>query len=54
MARKKKKKKARRAATRKAPKGTTWRTHFGKTAKACFREGPTSGTKFGECMKDNL
>jgi hypothetical protein len=48
---KRKRKKTRRAPTRKA---STWRKHFGAVAKACFREGPTSGKEFGRCMKTNL
>jgi len=48
-----KKKRSRRRARRGGGKGA-WRTHFGAVAKACFREGPTSGKEFGRCMKQNL
>jgi hypothetical protein len=48
------KKRRSRSRKRKTPGGTTWRRHFGNTAKACFREGPTSGKAFGACMKANL
>lgn len=47
----KRKRKRSKKTTRKA---STWRKHFGAVAKACFREGPTSGKEFGRCMKSNL
>jgi len=47
----KRRKKARKSARK--TKGS-WRAHFGAVAKACFREGPTSGKEFGRCMKTNL
>ena len=51
MARSKKKRK--KSARGRRAKGA-WRQHFGAVAKACFREGPTSGKEFGRCMKANL
>ncbi len=50
MARSKKRKKSTRGRRTKG----AWRQHFGAVAKACFREGPTSGKEFGRCMKTNL
>jgi hypothetical protein len=47
-------KKKRRARARKGPGGVAWRTHFGRTAKACFAKGVHSGKEFGRCMKANL
>lgn len=54
MARKRKKKAAAARGRRKAPGGASWRTHFGRTAKKCFAEGPTSGKMLGACMKREL
>lgn len=51
MARKKKRKAAR---SRKKRGSSAWNRHFGTVAKACFREGPTSGKELGRCMKKNL
>lgn len=39
---------------RKKRKVTAWNRKFGAAAKACFREGPTSGRAFGSCMKSSL
>jgi hypothetical protein len=50
MARRRKRK-----ARRRTGKGkSAWQSHFGAVARACFREGPTSGKEFGRCMKSNL
>jgi hypothetical protein len=40
--------------TRKKRKITAWNRTFGSVAKACFREGPTSGKELGRCMKAAL
>ena len=42
------------ARTRKKRKITAWNRKFGAAAKACFREGPTSGKQLGTCMKATL
>ncbi len=33
---------------------TDWNRKFGAAAKACFREGPTSGKQLGRCVKAKL
>jgi hypothetical protein len=45
---------ARRRRTRKKRKITAWNRKFGAAAKACFREGPTSGKQLGACVKATL
>lgn len=39
---------------RKKRKVTAWNRKFGAVAKACFRQGPTSGRMLGQCMKAQL
>jgi len=39
---------------RKKRKITAWNRKFGAAAKACFREGPTSGKMLGACVKAAL
>lgn len=40
--------------TRKKRKITAWNRKFGAAAKACFKEGPTSGKQLGACVKKAL
>jgi hypothetical protein len=42
------------ARRRKKRKITAWNRKFGRVAKACFREGPTSGKMLGSCIKRGL
>lgn len=42
------------ARRRKKRKITAWNRKFGAAAKACFREGPTSGKQLGACVKRAL
>lgn len=43
-----------RSRRRKKRKITAWNRKFGAAAKACFREGPTSGKQLGACVRKAL
>lgn len=42
------------ARRRKKRKITAWNRKFGEAARACFKEGPTSGKILGSCVKARL